>query len=146
MTRFVFHLKFYYLYIMNRSDINKRNLDKILKWCKNHYGESKFKNMHFLDICIDNTMDSCGTYCTVHNTIFINVKYHKTFMDAIDTVIHEYVHFKQDINVMYFKYFKYYKYSYENHPYEITARETAKRDKRQCFRDVFHKKYKKSDY
>jgi hypothetical protein len=128
---------------MNRNDINKKNLKRILNWCKDYYGESKFKNINTLKIYIDDTMDSAGAYCTSHNAIFINTKVHRSFIDVINTMIHEYTHFRQDIKVMYFKYLKVYSFNYENHPYEITARETAERDKRKCFRDVFHKCYNK---
>lgn len=131
---------------MNAKDINKKNLKKILKWCKDTYGESRFKKMDTLKVIIIPTMDAAGAYCTIQNAIFINPKRHDSFIGVIDTMIHEYTHFKQDINVMYFKYFKEYTYNYENHPYEITARETASRDKRKCFRDVFHKRYGKNEY
>ena len=131
---------------MNVKDINKRNLNKILKWCKETYGGSKFKRMGSLKIVIDTTLDAEGAYCTIQNIIFINPKHHTSFISVIDTMIHEYTHFKQDINVMYFKYFKEYNYTYARHPYEITARETAARDKRKCFRDVFHKTFRKSEY
>lgn len=131
---------------MNKGDINKRNLEKILSWCKDFYGGSKFKKMDTLNVCIDYTMDAAGAYCTIQNTIFINPIHHTSFIGVIDTMIHEYTHFRQDINVMYFKYFKEYKYSYDRHPYEITATHTAERDKRECFRDVFHKKYNKGIY
>lgn len=131
---------------MNVKDINKKNLNKILRWCKENYGGSKFKRMGSLKVVIDNSMDAAGAYCTIQNTIFVNPKYHDSFIGIVDTMIHEYTHFRQDINVMYFKYFREYNYSYDRHPYEITARETAARDKRKCFRDVFHKRYRKSQY
>lgn len=124
---------------MNVKDINKRSLEKILVWCKNQYGESKFKNIDTLDVYIDETMNSMGSYCPFHNTIFINPKRHRSFISAIDTMIHEYTHFKQDIREMYYKYLTDYTFNYENHPYEITAKETAKRDKRICYREVFGK-------
>lgn len=131
---------------MNKNDINKKNLKRILNWCKDYYGESKFKNIDTLKIYIDDTMDCAGAYCTRQNTIFVNTKVHRSFIDVINTMIHEYTHFRQDINVMYFKYLKVYSFNYENHPYEITATETAERDKRKCFRDVFHKRYNKGIY
>lgn len=129
---------------MNKTDINKRNLNKILRWCKDYYGSSKFKNINTLEVCIDRDMtDAAGCYCSVSNKIFINPDLHTSFIGVIDTMIHEYTHFRQNINVMYFKYFKKYSFNYENHPYEITARTTAERDRRKCFHDVFHKTYKK---
>ncbi len=131
---------------MNVGDINKRNLNKILRWCKDHYGKSKFKSMRTLSVVIDTEMDASGAYCTIQNKIFINPNHHDSFIGVVDTMIHEYTHFRQDINVMYFKYFKKYNYSYENHPYEITATHVAQRDKRKCFRDVFHKRYRKKRY
>lgn len=132
---------------MNKGDINKRNLNKILKWCKDYYGGSKFKNVNTLEVHIDGDMnDELGSYCAISNKIFINPKLHTSFISVIDTMIHEYTHFRQDIKIMYFKYLKEYTYNYENHPYEITARSTAERDKRKCFHDVFHKLYKKDIY
>lgn len=131
---------------MNINDINKKNLNKILKWCKENYGESKFKKMGTLKVVINKTMDAEGAYCTIQNIIFINPNHHTSFIGVIDTMIHEYIHFRQDINFMYFKYFREYNYSYDKHPYEITARKTAARDKRKCFKDVFHKRYRKNEY
>ena len=128
---------------MNKTDINKRNLNKILDWCKGYYGDSKFKNMNTLDVIIDYSMkDAKGQYCPHSNKIYINPKWHRSFIEVIDTMIHEYTHFKQDIKVMYFKYLDDYSYNYENHPYEHTANKIAERDKRICFHQVFHKRYK----
>ena len=131
---------------MNVKDITKKNLDKILQWCKETYGESRFKNVDRLSVVINTDMDAMGSYCTVQNKIFINPKHHDSFIGVIDTMIHEYIHFKQDINVMYFKYLKEYTYNYHNHPYEITARHIADRDKRKCFKEVFHKTHRKDKY
>lgn len=128
---------------MNKTDINKRNLNKILEWCKYYYGGSKFKRLSSLSVEIDYTMKDCkGQYCPYSNRIYINPKWHTSFIEVIDTMIHEYTHFRQDIKVMYFKYLDEYTYNYDNHPYEHTANKIAERDKRICFHNVFHKKNK----
>tara|TARA_R110000868_G_scaffold117446_1_gene311927 strand:+ start:419 stop:817 length:399 start_codon:yes stop_codon:yes gene_type:complete len=132
---------------MNRTDINKRNLNKILLWCKETYGVSRFKNINYLTVEIDNTIeDAKGQYCPYSNRIYINPKHHTSFIEVIDTMIHEYTHFKQDIKVMYFKYMNEYSYNYSNHPYEHTANKVAERDRRKCFHELFHKKYKLDIY
>jgi hypothetical protein len=128
------------LYVkMKPIKINKTNTKKIFSWCKSYYGESRFNKLKSLKLVIDNTLDGAGQYEPISNTISVNLKEHKeeSILFLIDTMIHEYTHFKQDIKVMYWKYYDVYRYNEQNHPHEITAKSVAKRDKWLCYRQVF---------
>lgn len=131
---------------MRPISINKTNARKIFRWCKDHYGPSRFNKIKTLKFLFkDNLVDDddrsqlYGVYCPIKNGITVNLPAHdsETILSLIDTIIHEYTHFKQDIKVMYPKYFDYYKYNDKNHPYEITARYRANKDRWLCYREVF---------
>lgn len=135
---------------MKPVKVNKINSKKVLKWCKEHYGPSRFNDIKTLKLAFDDNLKmeegvgeegiAVGEYDTQSNTITINLKDLKEMpvISFIDTIIHEYRHFKQYKSIRkYNKYLKYYSYNYENHPYEKTANKIAKRDRWQCYREVF---------
>ena len=126
--------------------VNKTNTKKIFRWCKDHYGLSKFNSQKSLKLIFDDKLLdndgnflAFGEYCPKLNGITINLKTHKehSILTLIDTMIHEYTHFKQDIKVMYGKYVHEYSYNFQNHPYEITARDRAAKDRWLCYRELF---------
>jgi len=128
---------------MNIGDVNKKTLLKILDWCKEKYGPSKFNSMNTLKLRVNNRIKGeCGNYTPVNNTIYVNITAHDSLIEVIDTVIHEYVHFRQDIKNKYHKlYMETYSYNVDNHPYEKTAYGVALNDRRECYNDLFTKKY-----
>lgn len=114
--------------------INKRSASLLLNWCKEKYGPSHYQNIKTLKIRLDLTLDSLGQYFPYPNEIVINPKNHRSLLEWCGTVIHEYTHFTQDMC----KYLEY-RNSYENHPYEITCNNRAKRDKLEARRFVLGK-------
>lgn len=69
-----------------------------------------------------------GEYNVDDNIIYVNPKKHRSLKEWVNTVIHEYTHFKQNIDGMYDKYYTKYGRTYENHPHEVAADRTANRD------------------
>ena len=68
-------------------------------------------------------MPDFGYFDRDKNLININVKSHKTLVSICDTVIHEFVHWLQNLKY-YHRYEK--KYGYDNNPYELEAITVAK--------------------
>ena len=97
----------------------------MFEWCKNKFGESKF-NPDFKVKISRKEKDKYGCYIDDKDVIQINLKAHKTLIELCDTVIHEYTHYLQDM-AMYTTYFLKYNRNYDNHPYEISADNKAKK-------------------
>jgi hypothetical protein len=108
--------------------ISKKSAKLALDWCISKYGPSRFADLDSLQIRLDSKMEDFGVYDEIDNIIFLNPKRHTTLKEWVETVIHEYVHFKQPIYEKYSKYFEEYGRNYNNHPYEITAYNKADRD------------------
>ncbi len=125
---------------MNVKDINRKNTLKIVQWCHINYGYSKFNTTNITvkfvkGYCIDD-INILGEYESETNTIFIYKKPHKSFIDFIRSVIHEFVHYLND-DEMYQKYLEVHHKSYYHHPHEIKAEAIANRDKRKCLKETF---------
>ena len=109
---------------MNIKDINRNDVLTMFLWCKNKFGVSKFQK-EFPKIVVDRTnKDVFGCYYCKKNVITIVLKPHKSVVDLCNTIIHEYTHYLQDMN-MYDKYYFKYNRNYDNHPYEISANNKA---------------------
>ncbi len=128
---------------MNKHNINKSNAAKILTWCKRTYGKSQFKKTYPILKFHQKPFekDDYGEYISDDNIIYVYGETHNSFIDFINTIIHEYVHYLQD-PIMYQRYFKKHKKSYDSHPYEIKAQDISWKDQRQCLRETFLKTYK----
>jgi hypothetical protein len=123
---------------MNKNSINRYWGGKILEWCINNLGESKYHDTSpSLIVYVKRTKDQCykakdtlGYFDEDINVIVVFAKKHKSFNLFIDTIIHEYIHYKQNIAGRYYKILK--KSDYNNHPFEIEAREAATRYIKEC--------------
>jgi len=94
-------------------------------WCRDKFGESKFNND--FSVKISRTDKSkFGCYLDDLDTIQVNLNMHKSLIELCDTVIHEFTHYLQDMG-MYDVYFDKYNRNYNNHPYEISADNKAKK-------------------
>ena len=123
---------------MNKTHINRYWGEKILEWCVNNLGESKYhetlpnlvvyakrtKDQYYKD------KDTLGYFDEEINTIVIFAKKHKSFNSFIGAIIHEYTHYKQNITGRYNKLLK--KSSYETHPFEDEARENEDKYVKEC--------------
>jgi hypothetical protein len=126
-------------YSMNRDNINRYYGNKILEWCIDTLGKSKYHVTYpNLIVYIKRTKDKCfennkyilGYFDECENNIIIFAKNHKSFISFVGTIIHEYIHYKQNIAGMYYKLLN--KSNYDEHPFEVEAREAENRYKKEC--------------
>ena len=82
---------------------NRSKIELILLWCKRKWGKSKFKKDYpKLRVytkakgIYNSSYSSFGTYNYVTNTINIHVCHHRSYLQLIDTIIHEYKHYLLD--------------------------------------------------
>ena len=106
--------------------ITEKEVKSILRWCKKNLGKSKYNNIKSLKIQINNRIKNFGVFDTQEGGL----------IDLIDTIIHEYAHFKQDIKNEYKPYFKHSSDSL-NHPLEKVAYRTAKKYAKICKKELF---------
>jgi hypothetical protein len=112
--------------------ISKKSAQLTLDWCINRYGVSIHNDILTLDIKFRSKLEFYGEYDADDNTIYLNPVKHKTLGEWVNTIIHEYTHFRQNIDGMYTKYYVKYGRTYENHPHEVTAHRVANRDQREA--------------
>ena len=110
---------------MQISSIKINHIVWMFDWCRDKFGESKFNND--FSVKISRTDKSkFGCYLDDLDTIQVNLTMHKSLIELCDTVIHEFTHYLQDMG-MYDVYFDKYNRNYNNHPYEISADNKAKK-------------------
>ena len=116
--------------------ISKKTANLTLDWCITKYGSSIHNDRSTLEIKFRSKLEFYGEYDSGDNVIYLNPAKHKTLIDWVNTIIHEYTHFKQNIDGMYTKYYNQYGRTYENHPHEVTAHRIADRDQKEARRFV----------
>lgn len=125
-----------------RQSAIKSAMQMAVLWCYFKYGRSIW-NVAPLRVSICNTMRKlCGYYETYElettegwetiAMIRINPSNHSTLKSVVETVIHEYIHHLQQID-MYERYFSL-GYNYSDHPFEKEASAVALRDTDECFK------------
>lgn len=122
--------------------VPKKALQMALLWCYFKYGRSIWQ-VEPVQIAYRSNLNAYGQYkhYIVYDDetgvvsgqigyVFINPRLHKTLKSAIETVIHEYVHHLQQIDV-YEGYFNK-GYDYDSHPLEKEAWKVSNRDAQEC--------------
>lgn len=113
-----------------------RHAKKILQWCEQEYGESKYweypptisyRKPDYL------TEDVCGWYDDSDCHIHLNNRQCNTIVELVKTIIHEYQHHLQDPK-QYQKLSK--KLSREQNPLEIEAEDIALGDYKKCLKQL----------
>ena len=103
---------------------NRRSAKLLLEWCRERYGTSRFADFNDLRIRLSSKLEFLGEYCPDENEIVLNPTKHRSLVDWCCTFIHEYIHFKQDMEQ-----YELIKIDYDNHPYEIECNSIADSDK-----------------
>jgi len=109
----------------------------VMEWCKKKWGLSKFQE-DFPKLRCYKKGDGGGYYGHFddeNNTIVIYLEPHPQVEDLVETVIHEYAHYKQNVTENYDRYAARYK-EYNDNPYEKTAINRAARWKNRCINDI----------
>ena len=116
---------------MNISQIKRKHISGMLEFCFTTFGYSLYQP-HYPIIKIDynnKLKGMLGEYDGDENTISINLKYHKSVVELCSTVIHEFIHYLQNMD-RYNKLYK--KVGYNDHPFEIEATELSNHWKKEC--------------
>jgi len=117
---------------MNVSQIQRKHIQFVMDWCVDVFGKSSFmRKIPSFRLIKKRKWDWRGEYNPENNTITIVLLSHSSVVDVIDTVIHEFSHYRQDM-VMYDIYTDVHRRSYEKHPYEISANNKAEKYREQC--------------
>jgi hypothetical protein len=118
---------------MTLDNIKRKHIIWMFDWCYNNLGQSKF-NHKFKVVISRKKEDVFGQYVIGKDIIRINIKNHKSLLDICDTVIHEYTHYLQNME-MYTTYVYKYNRNYSNHPYEVSAVKKALKYKKKLRAD-----------
>ena len=107
------------------SSLSKKELKQVIYYtvwyCRYELGENPRRPVPNV-ATIKNYHDSCyyGEYCPTDNQISVFTDEIRTIGQLTSTIIHEYTHYMQPIVSKYYKLLK--EYGYDNHPFEIEAR------------------------
>jgi len=116
------------------SKPHRGHVDKIYEWCKKKYGRSKY-NGRYPEVVFRKgdhyDGEEWGYYDEIDKCIYINRDKHETVEDLIDTMIHEYTHYLQ--NMHHYQIIALYVH-HEHHPMEIEAETISQRDKEECLK------------
>jgi hypothetical protein len=112
-------------------------------WCVQNLKKSKFHSgfPKLYKRSVQSNSLLKGYYKEAKNLIAVYLDNNTTALDICETVIHEWKHYQQDIVIMYDKYETVYKRKGNNHPYEISAENYAKRHASNCLSWI-QKKFK----
>ena len=118
---------------MNKKNINRKITKMALEYCVKTFGLSKFNgsipNMIVKRNRLKDDKRCRGFYSAAINTIVIFPIAHTSFIDVVNTVIHEYTHYLQDLE-MYNIFYR--SYGYDAHPQEIEADTVATEHQWMC--------------
>lgn len=117
--------------------ITKKDAIKILDWCVQTYGKSKFnRSFPTLDFKkSDYYTEGCmAFYDEIESTIFVAKDLHHNLEDLANSIIHEYTHYKQ--NMRHYQILALYLPDHKN-PLEVEAEKVANKDTKKCLNEVF---------
>jgi len=114
---------------MNINDISRKTACLAIKYCEKIFKRNNSPTIKLTRIRINNDLQCKGYYDEDKDLILVVKPNHKSFLDFIDTIIHEYTHSTQCME-QYTKMFT--KYGYDRHPYEREANKIAKRHAKKC--------------
>jgi hypothetical protein len=109
---------------------------KILEWCEEEFGASKYnKGVLTLEFKKPTayTEGLLGEYNSIENMIYVNSKDHENLEDLCKTILEEYYHYLESDD----EYQKLYEsYDYEDHPHEVAAKKFSVMNWRSCLLDL----------
>ena len=122
----------------NKLAPSRKYVNKIVDWCVRTYGKSKY-NREFPEIqyrkgsYMGEDPTTMAFYDDVDAVIFINKEDHKSIRTLINSIIHEYTHYKQ--NMRHYDILSQY-LPYNRNPLEIEANKVARRDTKKCLQEI----------
>jgi hypothetical protein len=126
-----------------KNNFTRSTAYQILYWCIAEYGRSKlngrYPHIEYRKYDAETEdEEEYGYFDEVEGVIVINKETNKTLTDLVQTIIHEYVHYRFHSMAEYRVLSKY--LSHARNPLEIDARKIEKRDYKKCM------KYLKKEY
>lgn len=123
--------------VENKPKLSRKHVNKIIDWCVKTYGKSKY-NRTFPTIKYrkpDYTTEGMVAYYDEdEHVIFIDNVANDTLEELVNSIIHEYIHYKQ--NMKHYRILSQYLPD-SKHPLEIEAYRIANRDTKKCLKEVF---------
>lgn len=122
----------------NKLAPSRKYVNKILDWCVKTYGKSRH-NREFPEIqyrrgiYMNEDPKTMAFYDDHDGVIFINKDDHHSLRTLVNSVIHEYTHYKQ--NMKHYDILSQY-LPYKKNPLEIEANMIARRDTKKCLREI----------
>jgi len=116
----------------------RKHVNQIFEWCIKHYGKSTFnKTVPVIEFKKqDYYTEGCmAFYDEIDSVIHINKDQNDNLPELINSVIHEYTHYKQ--NMKHYQILSLYLSDSKN-PMEIEANKIAKKDTKKCLKEVFN--------
>ena len=131
--------KWFKTYELNTS--KAAYIREVLKWCAINMNDKKVKTLPLLEISYHKHKKNAGVYYSHNKLIRINVNNHNNVLALTDTIIHEYQH---HLDMPSQKHQKEYNeliatVGYWNNPYEKKARESAKKHREICAKEMYSK-------
>ena len=122
----------------NKLAPSRKYVNKIVDWCVKTYGKSKhnrdFPEIQFRKGSYMNEDPNTMAFYDDHDAvIFINKDDHQSLRTLVNSVIHEYTHYKQ--NMKHYDILSQY-LPYNKNPLEIEANKIARRDTKKCLREI----------
>ena len=114
---------------MNIHNIKRKHLLQVVDYCNNTFKKPTHPRLRLTRTRLKEEPLCKGEYDEDTNTLIIYKPAHRSVIDLIDTVIHEYTHSTQCM-IKYTKMVS--KYSYNKHPYEREAVKMGKRYAKKC--------------
>ena len=121
----------------NTLKIDRKTVILAFEWCKNKWGVSRFHDS-FPKLVCHKKLDvnrMYGWFDEDKNEIHIFLQPHKSIINLIRTVIHEYTHYTQNIAKNYDRYAARSQHYYDN-PYERAAEDKANKWANTCKRNL----------
>lgn len=120
---------------MNVNNISRKTACLAIKYCEKIFKKDNSPAIRLARTRLKDDPPCKGYYDEDKNLILVVKPNHRSFLDFIDTIIHEYTHSTQCME-QYTKMFT--KYGYDRHPYEREANKMAKRHAKKCKRYIAH--------
>ena len=103
--------------------VNRYTAELAMEWCRRKWGKSRYvKGLPRLRCLARSGQELYGWYNERINLITLRMDWHGTELDLVETVVHEYTHYLQDIAGRYDRLAEEYKaLPYDRHPQEKQA-------------------------
>lgn len=118
-------------------ELTRKHIMDMVEFCKLKWGKSMYHKDFPRVRVYHSSNGKCGHFNYEKNILCVFISTHSNWVEVCDTVIHEYTHYLQDMEGMYETYMTKYYRSYDNHPYEITARNRGEKYKWECLKYIW---------